>query len=292
LLAAVATALPETLIPIVAVIGGAQGAEQVATGAIIGAPFLLATLAFVLVGLTVLGRRRRRPQGVMLNVDAPTLARDLAFFLACFASGFALGLFGAPLWLRITGAVLLVLAYVGYVHWTLGHSGELEAEETISPLVFDFTKSDPPALAPVVVQCVVALVAMIGGADIFVKALSAVAEDANVEPLVLSLAIAPFATELPEKINSILWARAGKDALAYGNITGAMVFQATIPLGFGLAFTDWNLNSYSILACVLAILGSALAIFEIQVRRRVLGRAVIAWGLLYASFVGYVVASA
>ena len=34
--------------------------------------------------------------------------------------------------------------------------------------------------------------------------------------------------------------REGKDALALGNITGAMVFQSTIPFGIGLIFTDWD----------------------------------------------------
>jgi len=41
LLAAVGTAMPETLIPIVAVIGGAEGSGDVAIGAIIGAPFFI-----------------------------------------------------------------------------------------------------------------------------------------------------------------------------------------------------------------------------------------------------------
>ena len=63
LLAAVGTAMPETLIPIVAVIGGAEGAEDVAIGAIIGAPFLLATVAMALVGMAALGYRGRRDQG-------------------------------------------------------------------------------------------------------------------------------------------------------------------------------------------------------------------------------------
>jgi cation:H+ antiporter len=292
LLAAVATALPETLIPIVAVIGGAKGAEQVATGAIIGAPFMLTTLAMVVVGLAVLGWRRRRPQGVGLSVHAPTLARDLAFFLTCFGGGFTLGLLDAPLWLRLAGAGLLVVAYAGYVRRTLAHGGEVQAEDSISPLVFDFTKSDPPRLAAVIAQCVVALLAIAGGADLFVTSLTAVAEDAGVQPLVLALVIAPVATELPEQINGVFWARDGKDALAFGNITGAMVFQSTIPLAFGLAFTDWNLNDTSIVACVLTLLGGALTIFEIRVRRRILSRGVIAWALLYASFVTYVLATA
>ena len=55
--------------------------------------------------------------------------------------------------------------------------------------------------------------------------------------LVLSLVLAPLATELPEKANSFFWVREGKDTLALGNITGAMVFQSLIPISFGLAFT-------------------------------------------------------
>ncbi|MEX0620859.1 MAG: hypothetical protein WD181_04690, partial [Solirubrobacterales bacterium] len=60
LLAAVGTAMPETLIPIVAIIGGAAGSEGVAIGAIVGAPFLLGTVAMALVGFAAIGYRKRR----------------------------------------------------------------------------------------------------------------------------------------------------------------------------------------------------------------------------------------
>jgi len=100
-----------------------------------------------------------------------------------------------------------------------------------------------------------------------------------------------FATELPEKINSFFWAREGKDTLALGNITGAMVFQSTLPLAFGMAFTDRHLGSYTVAAALLALAGAALAIFELVIRKRFLGRAVLTWALLYASFVIYVVAT-
>ena len=54
--------------------------------------------------------------------------------------------------------------------------------------------------------------------------------------MLLALVIAPIATELPEKFNSIIWVRQNKDTLALGNITGAMVFQSTIPTVVGLVF--------------------------------------------------------
>src|SRR5919106_2858896 len=80
LLAAVGTAMPESFIPIVAVIGGAEGSSEVAIGAIVGAPFLLATIAMTLVGLAALGFRGRRDQGRHLEAHMETLERDLAFF--------------------------------------------------------------------------------------------------------------------------------------------------------------------------------------------------------------------
>ena len=102
LLAAVGTALPETLIAIVALVGATKS-EDVAIGAIVGAPFLLATLAMGLVGGTAYIYRRRRQQDIELEVHVPTLDRDLAFFMVFFGLGLALG-FGAPEAIRIPAA--------------------------------------------------------------------------------------------------------------------------------------------------------------------------------------------
>jgi len=89
LLAAVGTAMPETLIAVVALISAAEGSEQVAIGAIVGAPFLLATLAMGLVGLFAFLYRGRRNQGLELKAHGPTLERDIVFFLLFFAGGLA-----------------------------------------------------------------------------------------------------------------------------------------------------------------------------------------------------------
>ena len=59
--------------------------------------------------------------------------------------------------------------------------------------------------------------------------------------------LAPLATELPEKLNSVLWMRRDKDTLAVGNITGAMAFRSTVPIALGLAVTDWDLDRFAAL---------------------------------------------
>src|SRR5918998_734749 len=118
LLAAVGTAMPETLIPIVAIIGGAEGAEDVAVGAIIGAPFLLATIAMGLVGVSAFIYKGRRDQGTELRAHGPTLERDLRFFLIFFALGIAVGAAPLPTWAQIPLVILFVGSYGMYVRRT------------------------------------------------------------------------------------------------------------------------------------------------------------------------------
>ena len=108
----------------------------------------------------------------------------------------------------------------------------------------------------IAIQFLVGLGAMVGGAHLFVEeVIDAWPSTIGVEALVLSLVLAPLATELPEKANSFFWVREGKDSLALGNITGAMVFQSTIPIAFGLAFTDWDLDRFAVLSVALGLAG-------------------------------------
>ncbi|MGH2992630.1 MAG: sodium:calcium antiporter [Solirubrobacterales bacterium] len=288
LLAAVGTAMPESLIPIVAVIQGGEGSEDVAIGAIVGAPFLLATIAMMLVGLSALAYRSRRPQGRSLEAHAPTLQRDLTVFLVFFTAALLLGV-GLPEGVRIVAAVAMVIGYAAYVRRTLTGGGELQPEETLGPLLMDRSRGSDPTMRTIVIQFAVGLGAMVGGAHLFVEEVITVAEEIGAEVLVLSLVLAPLATELPEKANSFFWVREGKDALALGNITGAMVFQSTLPVALGLAFTAWEFDVFAIVAAVLGLAGGAIAIWALQMRRRFGVVPIVLWAALWAAFVAVIV---
>jgi cation:H+ antiporter len=292
-LAAVGTAMPETLIAIVALLGAAEGSEDVAVGAIVGAPFLLGTLAMGLVGLFAYLYRDRRDQGLQLNVHRPTLERDLVFFGVLFAIAGLLA-WGPPAPLRIAVGIAFLCSYVGYIALTLRGGGEVQSEESLNPLIFERRgeRREDPAMALCVIQLLVGLGAMVGGAHLFVEELLNLADSIGAEPLVLALILAPLATELPEKVNSFFWVREGKDALALGNITGAMVFQATIPVGIGLIFTDWELNWHAVLSIGLGLAGGLLAYESLHLGRRFKLPAVIGWFALYAAFIVAVVVSA
>jgi cation:H+ antiporter len=277
--------MPETLIAIVALLEGSKS-EDIAVGAIVGAPFLLATLAMGLVGLSAYLYRHRRPQGITLRAHVPTLDRDLGFFLVFFALALALG-FGAPSGLQLVAGIAFIAAYPGYVWLTLAQGGEAQAEETLNPMIMARGREDPtdPGMGIAALQFLVGLGAMVGGAHLFVEELLKVAEDLGVEAIVLALILAPLATELPEKVNSFFWVREGKDSLALGNITGAMVFQSMIPVGIGLIFTDWDLGGNAAVSVALGLAGGVIAYWALRLRDRFELPAVLAWIALYAAFI-------
>src|SRR5205085_958758 len=117
----------------------------------------------------------------------------------------------------------------------------------------------------ILVQSLAGLGLMIGGADMFVHLVKDVALHMGVSPLILALLIAPIATELPEAMNSFFWVYKKKDALAVGNITGAMVFQGTFPVAIGLLGTPWVLGAGSLLSILLTLVAATLFLLQIQV---------------------------
>jgi cation:H+ antiporter len=281
-LAAVSTALPESIVPIVALVNGGPNTDEVAIGAILGAPFMLATIAMALVGIASVVYKQRRGRRT-LRTDRHVLARDLVFFLVPFGAAVALGL-GAPAPLRYAAAPLFAVAYGLYVWRTLSRRGDVQPEQELPELYLDPTKHDPPAMPTIVVQFVGGLALIVVGAHVFVEALVSTAETLGVSALVLSLLLAPLATELPEKANSFLWIREGKDALALGNITGAMVFQSTIPVAIGLAFTSWAFDGFAMLAALLALAGGVVAVWSLHLRRCFSAPAIVLWIGLFGVF--------
>jgi cation:H+ antiporter len=252
-LAAVGTALPETLVPLIAilVLGGESG-HEIGVGAILGAPFMLATLALFVCGLSVLLFARRRNTRT-LHVNGHLIRRDLKFFLLAYSLA-AIAAFTPPeygIFKTVLGFTLIPL-YIVYTIFTL-KTGETGGHEDLKSLYFDRAikrclpdKDCPvpkePATVLIIVQVIAALGAIILGANLFVNQINDIATFIGINPLILSLVISPIATELPEKFNSMLWIRERKDTFAIGNITGAMVFQSCIPVTIGIVLTSWHLD--------------------------------------------------
>ena len=286
LLAAVGTALPETMIPVVAVVSiiftGNTAAGEVGVGAILGAPFLLATLAMFVVAVSIQGFRRRRETDDDVAIDKGTAKRDLLFFLVVYTLGVGAGLVPLPYFLKVVLAILLVVAYGLYVWRTIQSGGE-GIEEPPKKLTLWRSDSEAPMWA--VAAQVVGMVAVMGtGAHFFVTAVEHLSESMGLPAGLIALVLAPLATELPEKFNSVIWLRRNKDTLALGNITGAMVFQSSVPVALGLAFTSWSLDLLNALSAALALIGGAFLYFLVKRKEPIESEYLLVGGALYAVF--------
>ena len=322
-LAAVATAMPETLIPIIAILGpvilgqeASEAAHAVGVGAILGAPFMLSTLAMFVTGIAIVIFARRGRRGTDMRVNTGILGRDIAFFFVGY--GIAIGTAFLPTgleWLKWVAAVVLVVLYAVYVrlHFT-DEPEETDAEELARlhltrirgldgrrglepapeqleidafPGAHSITGGEP-RMWIVVSQVIVALALIVIGAQVFVGAVEHLSTVIGLDPMILALIIAPIATELPEKFNSVLWVRNGKDTLAMGNITGAMVFQSCIPTIVGLLFTTWAFspdNLISFASAGVAFVSTALIFGGMLLRGRLTAWSLLIGGPLYLVYV-------
>jgi len=184
----------------------------------------------------------------------------------------------------------MILIYFVYVLMTIkaskglveeGHATEAEDVMMLSRLGL------PTNMVTILLQLLIGLSLLIAGAKGFINEVETAAAILGVSALLLSLLIIPIATELPEKVNSILWIRKGKDTLAFGNITGAMVFQGTLLPAIGIMLTDWSPRQEVALGILITLVAA------IWVRYCIAKGGLLVWhllvnGLFYLSYLAIV----
>jgi cation:H+ antiporter len=263
ILAAFGTALPESVVTLVAVTtGGTEEAKNIGVGAAMGGPLALATVAYGVTGAMLLLKRRRQhavvladtgmppsgPEGQALGeeqalgdeTDMRRLAKDQTWFLPIFVVKVALGLVAFAF--KPTLGLLFFAAYAVYFWREIrgGSDGDDEDEE-LEPLKLQ-RKAASPATWAVVAQTLATLAVIFFASQLFVKQLDAVGPMLGLSAAVTALLLSPIATELPEIMNAIIWVRQGKTKQALANNSGAMMIQATVPSGLGLLFTTWKFD--------------------------------------------------
>jgi cation:H+ antiporter len=285
ILAAFGTALPESVVTLVAVAFGSAAGKELGVGAALGGPLALSTIAYATVGICLILYHQHLPKTAAIRADFRNLSRDQGWFLLIFAFKIAIGLiaFAWKPWLGI----LFLAAYALYVRQEMrGHGGDEEGER--EPLTFQRHAATPSTLIALL-QTGLALAVIFVASRTFVAQLEVLGPQLNLPPQLLALLLSPIATELPETMNAIIWVRQGKHRLALANISGAMMIQATIPTAFGLFWTPWLLGAPLLLAAGITAL--AVAIMFVAFRAGWISRWLLAaMGLLYLVFAGLLVA--
>lgn len=287
ILAAIGTALPETVIPIIAILFYHNtNAHEIGIGAIAGSPFMLGTLAFFVTGLSVVIYYLLGKRPLKMNADIDAFTKDITFFIVLYGIAVLTTYIRQYQHLKIAIAISISLAYIYYFRHTL-KSGS-EKNNGLDKLLFTKYFNLETNMLWILSQCILSLVILLYFSQSFVKYTQILSQYLGISPLILAIIITPIATELPEKFNSIIWVGKNKDTLAIGNIAGAMVFQSCFPVAFGIIFTPWNLTGVTMLSAVLAELSAVLNLIFVKLTKKLNPFILILSGLFYAYFIYYI----
>ncbi|MFE2857209.1 sodium:calcium antiporter [Streptomyces lavendulae] len=307
ILAAFGTALPESVVTLVAVTTGATDeAKQIGVGAAMGGPLALATVAYGVTGAMLLLKRRRERLEVAAPTGAPgsgredgpggpsdetlgnakdmeRLAKDQKWFLPIFFLKVALGLVAFAF--KPALGVLFFAAYAVYFWREIRSSRadeDTDEEEELEPLKLQ-PKAASPATWAVAVQTLATLVVIFIAAHFFVKQLDVIGPMLGLSATVTALLLSPIATELPEIMNAVIWVRQGKTRLALANISGSMMIQATVPSGIGLIFTSWHFDGPLLWSGIVTMAAITYLLLTMRAHRLTPARLAVAGGF-YAVF--------
>lgn len=305
ILAAFGTALPESVVTLVAVTTGAtEEAKNIGVGAAMGGPLALATVAYGVTGAMLLLKRRRENRLVLATTgmassvpedddalgdakDMKRLAKDQKWFLPIFVVKVALGLVAFAF--KPALGVLFFAAYAVYFCREIRSSRADDSgeEEELEPLKLQPRKASPDTWA-VAVQTLATLAVIFFAAHYFVKQLDAIGPMLGLSATVTALLLSPIATELPEIMNAVIWVRQGKTRLALANISGAMMIQATVPSGIGLLFTKWHFDGALLWSGLITMAAIVYLLLTMRARKLTPARLAVAAGFYVVFAVGLI----
>lgn len=282
-LAAIGTALPESVVTLVAVaIRHSPTSKDIGVGAAMGGPLVLATIAYGVTGFMLIKRKRVLAKSnsskneLLEDVDLSRLPTDQKWFLYIFAVKVALGLvaFAYKPWCGL----LFFAAYGVYFFKEMRADAEVHSTADLEPLKLQPKRETPSGWA-IGVQTVVTLAIIFVASQLFVAQLEWVGPKLGLSAAVTAMLLSPVATELPEVMNAIIWVKQGKTSLALANISGAMMIQATIPSGLGILFTPWKFDAPLLFSGAITMIGILYLLFLLRTKRFTPARLAMSTGL-------------
>jgi cation:H+ antiporter len=288
ILAALGTALPESVVTLVAVtFGGKEHGADIGVGAAMGGPLVVGTVAYATVGASLLLRQRLTRRAALVTSppahgSSPTTgdaesgdaesgdlelgdgqrrgrsAVSLGFDTSRLVRDqtWFLAIFVVKVGLGLVAfaikpwlGVVFFAAYAAYF-WKELRGESVQDDEELEPLKLQ-PRRETPSTTAVVAQTAITLTIIFFASQLFVHQLEWAGPALGLPPVVVALLLSPVATELPEIMNALIWVNRGKTQLALANISGSMMIQATVPSGLGLLFTPWHFTAPLLLAGII-----------------------------------------
>ncbi|MFH1562723.1 MAG: hypothetical protein ABIF11_04800 [Nitrospirota bacterium] len=285
-LSIIGTSLPQVIIPFIA-FTFLRGGEtiQIGMGAVLGAPFVLSTLGFFITGYIILSLAKKGEREKEVDADFLLIARDIKFFLISYTFAIFAGFLVDKVPQVFIGLVLLII-YGYYLYRNVVYE-EMVSEELYTPLYFaphgDFT------LGNILFQLILSLIALIGGAGLFIHTMKEIALTGGTQSalsgLILAIIFIPLVIEIPSKLNLMERLKESKDTLAVGDITSSLIFQSCVLVTLGILFTPWKLEGISILVGCIPIVSATILYISLTMQERVNPYVLLASGGFYLVFI-------
>ena len=232
--------LPETA---VVAFSASYGDVGVALGTALGGNVFLFTLGIASVGLAYVTR-----YGGVMNISAEYRVEN-RYLLVSTAALVALLIYGK---LDLYSGVALIAIYLAYV---IERTRQSSSSERL-----------PPRPYPVLMLSAGFLLAIVSS-EPFAVAINDVSTELGVPPLLLSLVVAPLATDVDALLTSVMLVRKRKEggSLAVIGVVGSKIENATILLGVVGLLSPLSLQGY-LLDLAFFVLSNAVAIYVLYDR--------------------------
>ncbi len=240
-IAALATTLPEFLVPLISFLKGTSATSEIGVSSIFGGPFFLSTIGFLLILLIIEAKYK-----AFKDIYDIT---NLMFFILNF-SVLLLAIF-----LPYKKPLIFVLVFI-YMYFVYNQfkSQKTNKEHEEELLLRKLIKFDRKVLATIqMIFVVISIYFVIEELVIQIENISHVLGWSNTKG---ALMFSPIATEAPELFNALIWARKGKIRQSIGNIAGSLAFQASMPASLGLLFTSWHVPDMLIIGGFVSIIST------------------------------------
>lgn len=278
-LVAFGTSLPELAVSFIASLNVQAGqTADIAMGNVIGSNIVNITL---ILGLTALTKAVNVSK-TMHNKEFPYLIFS-SVLIAVFAF-----LFQADALIVWWEALILLVAFVGYVYLMLKTSKDTESTEEYQ--ILDMKKS--------ILLVVLGLLGVTLGGWMVTKGAENIAIDVLVNIFnfdtskavtLIGLSIVAVGTSLPEMVTSIVAAKKGENEIAFGNLIGSNIFNILFILGLSGLVTPLGINA-DVLTDIWIMIGvTVVAVVSAVTFGQVSKKEGAVLVILYASYLVYII---
>ncbi len=228
-------------------------------------------------------------KGAKMTVDRKVVLRDMSFYFATIAilvGSFAIGTLN---W--ITGA-LLISVYVLYVLYMVKETKEFKSDGGYDQNSSDVKEANKTSYWSIFIVSAVMIAIIYIAIELAVHSAVVVGYFLNIPTFVMSVIVLAAVTSIPDTVMSIRSASNGDAEGAIANAVGSNTFDIAIALGIPLLFVGTQAVSFGSNVGVFAFLIISALTTAWVLLTGITKQKTIAMGLVYMSFVVYVISLA